>query len=153
MLPIYICEDEEKIRDAERTWLEKQILIEDLDMEITLCTASPEELLKRLAQGCGFDELVVDVGQDLARPEEVLSWSDDIYMIKKEDAFSRAKLEEYTQYLKLRGYEPLLERIRAIPLERLSDGACAAQLNQWQRWERLAPEVRRILAEEENDAQ
>lgn len=112
-----------------------------------------KELLKRLAQGCGFDELVVDVGQDLARPEEVLSWSDDIYMIKKEDAFSRAKLEEYTQYLKLRGYEPLLERIRAIPLERLSDGACAAQLNQWQRWERLAPEVRRILAEEENDAQ
>ncbi len=48
MLPIYICEDEEKIRDAERTWLEKQILIEDLDMEIALCTESPEELLKRL---------------------------------------------------------------------------------------------------------
>jgi len=24
MMPVYICEDEEKIRDAERSWLEKQ---------------------------------------------------------------------------------------------------------------------------------
>lgn len=49
MLPIYICEDEEKIRNAERTWLEKQILIEGLDMEIALCTESPEELLHHLS--------------------------------------------------------------------------------------------------------
>lgn len=49
MLPIYICEDEEKIRNTERTWLEKQILIEGLDMEIALCTESPEELLHHLS--------------------------------------------------------------------------------------------------------
>ena len=49
MLPIYICEDEEKIRDAERVWLEKQILIEGLDMEIALCTESPKELLEHLS--------------------------------------------------------------------------------------------------------
>lgn len=48
MLPIYICEDEEPIRNAERIWLEKQILIENCDMEIVLCTGSPEELLERL---------------------------------------------------------------------------------------------------------
>ena len=48
MLPIYICEDEEPIRNAERVWLEKQILIENCDMEIVLCTGSPEELLERL---------------------------------------------------------------------------------------------------------
>ncbi|MEH2958256.1 LytTR family DNA-binding domain-containing protein [Candidatus Merdisoma sp. JLR.KK006] len=48
MLPIYICEDEEPIRNAERIWLEKQILIENCDMEIALCTGSPEELLERL---------------------------------------------------------------------------------------------------------
>ncbi len=48
MMPIYICEDEEKIRNAERIWLEKQILIEGLDMEMALCTQSPEELLKHL---------------------------------------------------------------------------------------------------------
>ena len=49
MLPIYICEDEEAIRNAERAWLEKKILIEGLDMEIALCTESPKELLKHLS--------------------------------------------------------------------------------------------------------
>lgn len=49
MLPIYICEDDEQIREAERLWLEKQILIEDYDMEIALCTGSPEELLDCLS--------------------------------------------------------------------------------------------------------
>lgn len=49
MLPIYLCEDDEQIREAERRWLEKQILIEDYDMEIALCTGSPEELLDCLA--------------------------------------------------------------------------------------------------------
>ena len=51
MLPIYICEDDERIRDAERRWLEKQILIEGFDMEIVLCTGNPEELLDCLAYG------------------------------------------------------------------------------------------------------
>ncbi len=51
MLPVYICEDDERIRDAERRWLEKQIVIEGLDMEIALCTGKPEELLAYLADG------------------------------------------------------------------------------------------------------
>lgn len=50
MLPVYICEDDGQIREAERLFLEKQILIEDYDMEIALCTGSPEELLECLAQ-------------------------------------------------------------------------------------------------------
>lgn len=49
MLPVYICEDDREILEAERSWLEKQILIEALDMEIVLCTDSPEELLERLS--------------------------------------------------------------------------------------------------------
>lgn len=50
MLPVYLCEDDEQIRNAERIWLEKQILIEGLDMEIVLCTGSPEALLEHLAR-------------------------------------------------------------------------------------------------------
>ncbi len=50
MLPIYICEDERTVREAEQAWLEKQIMIEGYDMEIALCTGSPEELLKALEQ-------------------------------------------------------------------------------------------------------
>ncbi|MCI8359162.1 MAG: response regulator transcription factor [Lachnospiraceae bacterium] len=49
MLPVYLCEDDERIREAERVWLEKQILIENFDMEIVLCTGRPEELLERLS--------------------------------------------------------------------------------------------------------
>lgn len=50
MLPIYLCEDDEQIRAAERVWIEKQILMEGLDMEIALCTGNPEELLDCLAR-------------------------------------------------------------------------------------------------------
>lgn len=49
MLPIYLCEDDEPIREAERLWLEKQIMIEDYDMEIALCTGNPEEILDALS--------------------------------------------------------------------------------------------------------
>lgn len=49
MLSIYLCEDDERIRNAERIWLEKQILIENFDMEIVLCTGNPEELLDCIA--------------------------------------------------------------------------------------------------------
>lgn len=58
MLPIYICEDDEQIRNRERIWLEKLILIEAWDMEIALCTGRPEELLtclsKDMRQGIYF---------------------------------------------------------------------------------------------------
>lgn len=50
MLPVYICEDDERIREAERLFLEKQIFIEGYDMEIVLCTESPEVLLEHLVQ-------------------------------------------------------------------------------------------------------
>ena len=36
MLPVYICEDDEKIRAAQKEYLEKQILMEGYDMEIVL---------------------------------------------------------------------------------------------------------------------
>lgn len=49
VLPVYICEDEEQIREAERVYIEKKILIEGYDMEIVACTGSPEELLEALS--------------------------------------------------------------------------------------------------------
>ena len=33
MLPVYICEDDEKIRSALKEYLEKQIMMEGYDME------------------------------------------------------------------------------------------------------------------------
>ena len=46
MFPIYICEDDEKIRAAQREYLEKLILIEGYDMEIVLCSGHPQEVLQ-----------------------------------------------------------------------------------------------------------
>ena len=49
LLSVFICEDEEPIRVAEREYLEKQILMEGYDMEIVCCTRSEE---RRVGKEC-----------------------------------------------------------------------------------------------------
>ena len=105
------------------------------------------EVLRWLAQCGRFDEIVVDVGQDLACPERVLMLCDEIYQLEKEDVFSRAKLAEYEAYLRISGYDEISERMQRIPLSRLTVGTETAELDQWQRWEQMIPAVRRILKE------
>lgn len=46
MLPVYICEDDEKIRESQKIYLEKQILMEGYDMEITACSGHPLDILE-----------------------------------------------------------------------------------------------------------
>lgn len=46
MLPIYICEDDAKVRIAQKECLEKQILMEGYDMEIALFSGHPQEILE-----------------------------------------------------------------------------------------------------------
>ena len=53
MLPVYICEDEESIRGMQRECLEKQIMIEGYDMEIVLCSGSPQEVLEAVKNSNG----------------------------------------------------------------------------------------------------
>ena len=105
------------------------------------------ELLRWLAQCGRFDEIVVDVGQDLACPERVLMFCDEIYQLEKDDVFSRAKLTEYEAYLRISGYDEISERIQKIPLSQLTVGTEGVELDQWQRWEQMIPAVRRILKE------
>lgn len=107
--------------------------------------AELKELVRILAQSCGFDEIVLDMGADMARPEEILSWCDRIYRPEKEDAFSLAKLAEYDSYLQVSGYEGLQKRTRRISVSDLSGGISPIRLNQWQRWEQMLPAVRRML--------
>ena len=106
-----------------------------------------EELLRQLALCGRFDEIIIDVGQDLARPEKVLALCDQIYCPEKKDVFSQAKLTEYDCYLRVSGYESLCGRMRSIPLSRL-EAEGEGDLGQWQRWECMIPAVRRILEEE-----
>lgn len=107
-----------------------------------------KELLHILAQRCGFEEIVLDVGADMSRPEELLAWCDQIYRPEKEDAFSLAKLAEYEEYLKVSGYGELAARTSRIPLSELAGEASPMKWNQWQRWEQMLPAVRRLLAGE-----
>lgn len=107
-----------------------------------------KELLHILAQRCGFEEIVLDMGADMSRPEEILAWCDRIYRPEKEDAFSMAKLAEYDDYLKVSGYGELTARTSRIPLAELAGEVSPARWNQWQRWEQMLPAVRRLLAKE-----
>lgn len=50
MLPVYICEDDEKIRAAQKEFLRKLILIEGYDMEIVLCSGHPEEIIQAVKE-------------------------------------------------------------------------------------------------------
>ncbi|MCI9442462.1 MAG: LytTR family transcriptional regulator [Ruminococcus sp.] len=49
MLPIYICDDDARIRAVQEEYLKKQITIEGYGMEIALSSAHPREILDAVA--------------------------------------------------------------------------------------------------------
>ena len=61
MLPVYICEDDAVLRSAQRRFLERQILIEGLDMEVVLCSGHPEEVLRAVDASSGRGIYFLDV--------------------------------------------------------------------------------------------
>ncbi|HCT90600.1 MAG TPA: DNA-binding response regulator [Lachnospiraceae bacterium] len=61
MLPVYICEDDARLRAAQRGFLERQILIEGLDMEVVLCSGHPEEVLQAVEASPGRGIYFLDV--------------------------------------------------------------------------------------------
>lgn len=46
MLPVYICEDDERIRKSQKAYLENQILMEGYDMKIAACSGHPLDILE-----------------------------------------------------------------------------------------------------------
>lgn len=66
MLPVYICEDDEKMREVQREYLEKQIVIEEYDMKITACSGHPMEILEavKLSGGRGIYFLDVELKEE-----------------------------------------------------------------------------------------
>lgn len=61
MLPVYICEDDEKIRAAQKEYLRKLILIEGYDMEIALCSGRPEEIIRAVRESPGRGIYFLDI--------------------------------------------------------------------------------------------
>ena len=107
-----------------------------------------EQLLRQLALCGRFDEILVDVGQDLARPEKILTLCDWIYQPHKEDVFSKAKLAEYDCYLQVAGYEALRKRTHRIALPQRDVLEAGMVSDQWQCWEELLPLARQVLQKE-----
>ena len=70
MVPVYICDDEEKIREALCLEIARQITIGDYDMEIALCTGSPFELLEAVQKEAKRGIYFLDV--DLKQGDEEL---------------------------------------------------------------------------------
>lgn len=61
MLPVYICEDDAKIRALQREYLENQIVIEGYDMEIVLCSGHPREIIEAVKESPGRGIYFLDI--------------------------------------------------------------------------------------------
>lgn len=61
MLPVYICEDDAKIRAVQKEYLEKQIMIEGYDMEVVLCSGHPREIIEAVKESPGRGIYFLDI--------------------------------------------------------------------------------------------
>ena len=61
MIPVYICEDDAKIRAEQKEYLEKQIMIEGYDMEVVLCSGHPQEIIQAVKESPGRGIYFLDI--------------------------------------------------------------------------------------------
>ena len=73
-------------------------------------------LIGRLAEDCGYEYVVVDVGRPGRNLIPILECCDVIYMPVKDDEVSAAKLEEFTRYMEAAGRQETAERIQRLKL-------------------------------------
>ena len=73
-------------------------------------------LTEKIASECGYEYIVMDLGQTICNIIPLLKLCDIIYMPVKEDGVSSAKLEEFEEYLELSHQEKLKEQIQKVKL-------------------------------------
>ena len=73
-------------------------------------------LVEQAAVECGYEYVIVDLGQVVCNMIPVLAGCDVIFMPVKEDSVSAAKLEEFDEYLQVSKREDLKDRIRRVKL-------------------------------------
>lgn len=102
-------------------------------------------LLERLASECGYEYIIVDLGQAICNLIPALDSCDIVYMPVKEDGVSSAKLEEFEQYLEVSRQENLRERMVRVKLPyHNSFGRKDAYMEQLL-WGELGDYVRKLL--------
>lgn len=102
-------------------------------------------LLKRAAAECGYEYVIVDVGQAVLNIGPVLEVCDVVYMPVKEDCVSSAKLEELEEYLRVSGREGLRERIQRVKLPYHSSFGRKDTYMEQLLWGELGDYVRKLL--------
>lgn len=102
-------------------------------------------LVERLAKECGYEYIIVDMGQSICNMIPVLQNCDKVYMPVKEDCVSSAKLEEFEYYLRLSGQEKLKDMIQRVKLPYHSSFGRKDTYMEQLLWGELGDYVRKLL--------
>lgn len=108
-------------------------------------------LLEYLETFSSYDVLILDLGDQICGLFELLRQCARIYMPVREDPISEAKLEQYEEILRMKGYEDVQERTRKLKLP--FHGSFGPRENYIEQlvWGELGDYVRTLLREEESD--
>ena len=102
-------------------------------------------LAERVAGECGYEYIIVDVGQAICNIIPVLLSCHKIFMPVKEDCVSSAKLEEFTDYLRLSEQEQLEDVIQRVKLPYHSSFGRKDTYMEQLLWGELGDYVRKLL--------
>lgn len=103
------------------------------------------QLVERLAGECGYEYVIVDMGQAICNMVPVLGTCDVIYMPVKEDGVSSAKLEEFDRYLETCRHENLRQRLVRVKLPYHSSFGRKDTYMEQLLWGELGDYVRKLL--------
>lgn len=103
------------------------------------------KLVERLASECGYEYIIVDLGQVICSMMPLLEQCDIVYMPIKEDGVSSAKLEEFDQYLSVSHQEDLKQRILRVKLPYHSSFGRKDTYMEQLLWGELGDYVRKLL--------
>lgn len=103
------------------------------------------DMVERLSAECGYEYVIVDVGQAIRHIVPVLEQCEVIYMPVKDDCVSSSKLEEFEEYLKISGESDLGHRIQKVKLPYHSSFGRRDTYMEQLLWGELGDYVRKLL--------
>ena len=74
------------------------------------------ELIRKLAADCGYEIIILDVGNYGHQAAPILSVCQIVYMPVKEDGISSAKIREFEAYAERTGNSGMLDKVKKLKL-------------------------------------
>lgn len=103
------------------------------------------QLIGRLAEDCGYEHVIVDVGRPGRNLIPILECCDVIYMPVKDDEVSAAKLDDFTRYMETTGRQEISERIKRLKLPFCNNPNRGGGYLEQLLWSELGDYVRKLL--------